>query len=803
MIRRSILQFLLVATLALAGCDSWEVSYDSPDADNGNSNSGENTPEITVNDNSVVEGDSGRKALEFTVRLSASASQTVSVDYTLNAVEATEDTDYAHTSGQLQMRSGETSKAIEVEIIGDTEVESGETFELVLSNPVNASLKDSKATGTIIDDDSSSNPPTPTLKIDDRAVNEGDSGQTNLVFTVEVDPPATEVVTVDYRTQNATAASGDDFDAVDGTLSIPAGESSATIEVAVSGDTVEEGSEYFTLILSNPENATLPSDPTAKGTIVGDDQAAPPPLDPGDDATTAEAARFLTQATFGPTQSDINALLAMDNLEEWVDKQFNEPMSPRHYPYVDTYGGDSKKDFRHDIWWKNAIQGKDQLRQRVAFALSQIFVVSDVDYTLKNSQRGMADYYDMLVEGAFGNYRDLLEKVTLHPVMGIYLSMVQNEKADEVRNIRPDENYAREVLQLFSLGLYELNQDGTPKIGVDGRPLPTYRQADIEEFAKVFTGWNFKGASWGQEAIESDTNRVDPMEPWQEYHDMGEKYLLNSATLPAGQSAEIDLKQGLDNIFNHPNVGPFISRMLIQRLVTSNPTPGYVARVAAHFNNNGQGVRGDLKAVVKAILLDEEAREGHLTMPTTFGKLREPLLRFTHLWRAFDAIPRDGVNDEQFYVKGISGFEDELGQGPLRSPSVFNFYLPEYIPPGVLQDSDLFGPEFQIATEGNLVNTNNIIHTLIYSLNNVNKSLNSGTAGTFLDLEAEEAMATNLDTLLDHLNILLMSGSMSSEFKQSLKAHLSTISAGNETAIKQVEDAIFMIVTSPQYLIQQ
>lgn len=797
MIYRYLVHLVFVSVLALSGCDLTAT------IDEDTSNNGAEIPALTVDDNSAIEGDSGRKALNFTVSLDQAATQTVSVDYSLTGIEAIAGSDFVDKSGTLQISSGESNAVISVEMIGDSTAEQGETFSLNLSNPVNARLGDSQAIGTIIDDDGTSNPGVASLNISDSAVSEGDNGQQQLVFVVKTGIAVSADISVDYETGNQTATAGDDYEAVNGTLTIAAGETSGLIAIPVNGDTDTELNEYLTITLSSPVNIVLGANSHATGTILDDDMAPPPPLDPGTGVSAAKAGRFLAQASFGATQTSIDELVALNSLDKWIDQQFAKPLAPLQYPYVDTYGGNSKKQFRHDIWWKNVIESDDQLRQRVTFALSQIFVISDNDYILRNSQRGVASYHDMLYSNAFGSYRDLLEKVTLHPAMGIYLSMIQNEKADQARNIRPDENYAREVMQLFSIGLYELNIDGSPRMGSDNRPVPSYSQDDIEEFAKVYTGWNFKGASWNQEAIDSDTNRTDPLEARQEYHDIGEKYLLNSVILAAGQTAEADLQQALDNIFYHPNVGPFISKLLIQRLVSSNPSPAYVARVAQYFNNNGNGERGDLKAVIKAVLLDEEAREGHINMPTTFGKLREPLMRFTHIWRAFNAIPRDGVNDEQYYAKGISSFEDELGQAILRAPHVFNFYLPEYSPPGELQSANLFGPEFQIATEGNLVNTNNLLRDHIYRFNNVDKSTDSSTTGTFLDLESEAAMASNIDTLLDHLNKILLASSMSSEFRQQLKTHLTSITADSDMAINRVKDAIFMIVTSPEYLIQQ
>ena len=344
---------------------------------------------------------------------------------------------------------------------------------------------------------------------------------------------------------------------------------------------------------------------------------------------------------------------------------------------------------RVDIWFRNVVDGDDQLRQRVAFALSEILVVSQQG-ALIDAPYSLADFYDQLALNAFGNYRDLLEIITLHPAMGVYLSMLGNQKPNPALNIRPDENYARELMQLFSIGLVELNLDGTVRTDGLGQPIPTYDQAVIEGFAHVFTGWNYAGAPSFPQAFRNDNNQTVPMQLYPAYHDEGAKQLLNGVTIPAGQTGDQDLRMALDNIFNHPNVGPFIAIRLIQRLVTSNPSPGYVSRVASVFNNNGFGERGDLGAVVKAILLDDEARPAmHMEID---GKIKEPLLRLTQLWRAYNAQSQSGVFP--LFPAYII-----FGQGPLQASHVFNFFSPFYAPPGEIRNSGLVAPELQIATE--------------------------------------------------------------------------------------------------------
>ena len=362
----------------------------------------------------------------------------------------------------------------------------------------------------------------------------------------------------------------------------------------------------------------------------------PPPLPPPPTVTKAEAFQLLNQTTFGATEQAANGVID-SGIEAWIDNQFVQPASlqlpylqslPRPQP-IGLLNGD-----RVDIWFQNAIDGNDQLRQRVAFALSEIMVVSQLG-ALQQAPYALASYYDMLARNAFGNYRDLIEDVTLHPAMGVYLSVLGNQKPNPALNIRPDENYARELMQLFSIGLVELNIDGTPKLDDQSQPIPTYDQAVIEGFAHVYTGWNWAGFARFEFARPTEANQTQPMQLYPDFHDTGEKLLLNGVVLPAGQSGQQDLAAALDNVFNHPNVGPFMAIRLIQRLTTSNPSPAYVQRVAEVFNDNGAGVRGDLRAVVKAILMDAEARP-ELPMEID-GKLKEPLLRLTQLWRAYDA----------------------------------------------------------------------------------------------------------------------------------------------------------------------
>ena len=568
----------------------------------------------------------------------------------------------------------------------------------------------------------------------------------------------------------------------------------------------------------------------------------------------AEAARFLAQATFGPTLADI-AHLRQVGYRAWLDEQFAAPVSTQ-VPYLNWVAvqpeqpdGNAVTDgTRLEIWTINAlgtpdpsrghVAPTDQLRQRVAFAWSQIFVVSALNGTLTYEPWALADWNDMLAEQAFGNYRDLLREVTLHGAMGVYLSHLQNRKQDLALNVRPDENYAREVMQLFSIGLVQLNPDGTVHDGDPGtpgiQPVPTYDQATVRGFAAVFTGWNWNNtgcgvnghvccsaANYGNcgpigEASHDKLAWQLPMQPIEAFHDnTSAKQLLNypgvalpGGLLAAGGNATQELEAALDNLFQHPNVGPFLAWRLIQRLVTSNPTPAYVGRVAAAFDDNGAGVRGDLGAMVRAVLLDEEARTGHLVRPTVFGKLREPLIRTTHLWRAM------GARSESGRIKTLEPWppiQDWYGQGPLRSPSVFNFYRPDFSPLGAVANAGLVAPEFQILTDSTAVDTANRLFSLSFCWWTApgepygGSCWAQGEAVLHLDTARDMPLAaSNVDALIDRYDLLFLSGQMSPQMRGVLTTRLNAIGgSGNERARRRVQHALYLILNSPEYAIQK
>ncbi len=519
--------------------------------------------------------------------------------------------------------------------------------------------------------------------------------------------------------------------------------------------------------------------------------AQPPAATPPVGITTAEAFQFLNQASFGATRAEARNVIDM-GIEAWIDLQMRQPASLQ-LPFVQSNAGQQQPfelhDERLDIWFRNVVTGDDQLRQRVAFALSEIMVVSQLG-ALVSYPYALASYYDMLVNNAFGNYRQLIEGVTLHPAMGVYLSMLGNEKPNAALNIRPDENYARELMQLFSVGLVELNPDGSKILDTQGQPVPTYDQAIIEGFAHVYTGWTLAGAPNFHTPIPLPQFQIVPMQLFQEFHDSGEKILLNGETVPAGQTGQQDLAQALDNIFDHPNVGPFISIRLIQRLVSSNPSPGYVARVASVFNDNGSGVRGDLGAVVKAILLDQEARPD-LPMEID-GKIKEPLLRLTQLWRAYDATSLSG---KYAFLAGSYFF----GQGLLQSPSVFNFFSPFYAPPGEIRNSSLTSPELQIATE--FQNTLITSYFLFQSIGLTSEADNLAEDDIYIVIDEEMAIANDTDALVDMVAGKLLAGQMSQTLSTEVRGMVEQIPAVAPEV--RVGEAIYFIVSSPEFAYQR
>jgi uncharacterized protein (DUF1800 family) len=433
---------------------------------------------------------------------------------------------------------------------------------------------------------------------------------------------------------------------------------------------------------------------------------------------------------------------------------------------------------------------------------------------LQNLPFATASYYDLLMRSAFGNFRQLLEDVTLHPAMGVYLSMLGNRKANAATNIRPDENYAREILQLMSIGLVQLNLDGSPRLDANGALQPTYNQAAIEGFARAFTGWNWSCPAVAPTCTFTNTrsertggNQAKAMQLFADQHETGDKQLLpysgaTKPTLPANQSGEQDLRDALDNIFNHPNVAPFISKQLIQKLVTSNPSAAYVQRVATVFENDGSGRRGNLAAVVRSILLDSEARTAATGASTeTAGKLKEPLLRVMQLWRAYGAKAASGrvIAAGNFPPGTAPNPAGVVGQGPLQSASVFNFFSPFFAPPGEISQRNLVAPELQLATEY----LNTLVTNLIYT-DAVNRTIETTTVAAdvlVLDTREEVALAADANALINRVaeRLLGSATNLTTVTRDQVRAQVER-HAATSTRLR-VGDAIFLIASSPEYAV--
>jgi uncharacterized protein (DUF1800 family) len=534
--------------------------------------------------------------------------------------------------------------------------------------------------------------------------------------------------------------------------------------------------------------------------------------------SAADAVRFLEQSTFGPTP-ELIARVRQAGFEAFLDEQLAAPISdypelpfwPQTRPTSCT--GDCQRDNytyyqlqRH--FFTNALYGQDQLRQRVAFALGQILVTSQVDIPLPSWMRG---YQQLLYRSAFGNFRQLLYDITLNPTMGRFLDMLNNRCQTRTPpdvsicrnglNSQPNENYAREILQLFSIGTFLLNQDGTRQLDGNGNSIPTYDQKIVEEFARVFTGWILAPALPGPEEIGGTVpNYRDPMrvrldsQGREEYHDKGPKTLLNGFQLPGGRSQTQELNAAIDNIAFDPNVAPFIGKQLIQHLVTSNPTPGYVARISAVFTANANSST-QLYDVVRAILLDPEAR-GDFIDPVAqpnYGKLREPVQFITNLLRAFNATS-DGVLNS-LNVGGSSIGSADMSQNVFQAPSVFSFYPPTARVPG----ENALGPQFGIFSSLTSLRRANFANRVIFS--NIPAAAPNRPTGTSIDLSPWDPLASNPDQLIEALNQLLLHGAMSAEMRDSVRVAVETIPASN--ARLRVRTALYLIATSSQYQVQR
>jgi len=553
------------------------------------------------------------------------------------------------------------------------------------------------------------------------------------------------------------------------------------------------------------------------------------------------ASRFLSQSTFGASYEDIEAV-RVSGLESWIDEQFQMPVGDRLTNEVIRITGEKNAGrndpeggpflwFFNDAWWNYHFNNEDELRQRMAFALSELFVISQFS-GLGDRPYALSSYYDMLLNNSFGNYRTLLDSVTYHSGMGEYLTYMNNSRTDTLYDIDydspypfdtldvqftfPDENYAREVMQLFSIGLFELNNDGTRKKDSQGNDIPTYDNSDIAELAKVFTGFSYgDNENFSRGPGEFNTTYFLPMQIYEDYHERGPKHLLNGFIIPERSDANWpyeDVRDALDHLFNHDNVGPFVGQFLIQRFVTSNPSPAYVSRVADAFNGDGPygTERGDLQSVLKAILLDDEARTCAFSDAADAGKLREPFIRYVQIGKAFD-----GVSSSGRYRNVLFPVYELLEQAPLSSPSVFNFFQSDFQPIGAIEDADRVAPEFQIINAQSISGYINGLsdwlirerYTTAWSL--YNNEPNVDTYHTILSFNDELALVDDalVPQLVERLNLILAHGKLSEATTDFIVEAVRAFDLGfsDETRIppSKVRLAVMLVMSSPDYLINR
>jgi uncharacterized protein (DUF1800 family) len=565
--------------------------------------------------------------------------------------------------------------------------------------------------------------------------------------------------------------------------------------------------------------------PATSADLIADVAGGAPTLQ----VSPTDAARFLQQATFGATDGDMHNL-ELIGYQTWLTQQFAAQQTTME-PGVEQaliinnppcaaadvtcnaalfVQNNQSEEYVENAFWQNSLSANDEMRQRVQYALSQIFVISGTNPQVQNMPRGEANYYDMLGADAFGNFRQLLQDVTLNPMMGQFLSMLQNDKGNATTD--PDENYAREVMQLFTIGLYQLNNDGSQKLDGSGNPIPTYSNTDVQGLAAVFTGfsWQIPGdtteAGWSNcclyvgQGIGED---LLPMTAYPDHHSTVEKDFLG-VTIAASTNPDPngDLKIALDTLFNHPNLPPFFCRQLIEHLVTSNPSPAYVNRVATVFEDDGTGTRGNLKAVITAILTDTEARDAaSATSNPQYGKVRESLLRYTEWARAFSAQSRNGG----YWLGSTEDMIYGLGEMPFRSPTVFNWFAPNYVPPNTsIEAAGLDGPEFQMTN----------VSSVVGYLNYIQDAIGSGAQNgpdVFSSYGPELGLANSPTDLVDRVNLILMAGQMNSTLEGEIVSAVSAIdvpTSGDQNAINaalaaRVQTAAYLTLASPDFTAQQ
>ncbi|MFG6468788.1 DUF1800 family protein [Roseateles sp. BYS87W] len=667
---------------------------------------------------------------------------------------------------------------------------------------------------------------TPTLNIRARADLAGDTG---AMMTVRID--GSEVATLEVRSATFSTY----------TVDAPTLHTGAKVEIAFTNDATIQGADR-NLHIAYVSDGTRFVIPNAAGVVLdrGAGAAAFDGLDtlPGQtglfwnaalrmtwpsmaaDTTLAkkqDAVRFLQQATFGGRAADVQALASSD-INTWLSNQLAQPYAADFVNHIQAKysqgaaylprGASYTPIWVAEKFWERAANAPDQLRQRLAFALHNIFMVSLANGDLWFEGRAFANYYDLLHKHAFGNYRSLLEDIALSPAMGLYLSHMRNRKEDAATGRVPDENFAREVMQLFTIGLYELNNDGTLKLDANGKPQETYGTADVMAMARVFTGWSWAYPDaqltdstfrWSTPAPSlSNDPRIDllPMKAYPGQHSTAAKTLFAGkpwvVTLAAGNTAQADLKLALDTLFNHPNTPPFISRQLIQHLVSSNPSPAYVNRVANVFKDNGQGVRGDLGAVTRAILLDTEARSA----PTaTSGKLRDPVLKVTHWMRVLGAASSTG----QYQMAWVL---DDQGERALAAPTVFGYFRPNYVPSNTSFSSrGATAPQFQVLNESSAAAWLNMAESMA--------TTGLGWTGAAVDVAADYnalaklITANDFNELFNRLDLLMLGGRMPAPLKQQIVELVAQSSLSTaDGALSAARAAVFLTLASTAYAYQ-
>jgi uncharacterized protein (DUF1800 family) len=757
---------------------------------------------VSVTANKATTDETGSSVGEFTFTRTGPAATALTVSYGVSG-SATNGIDYPALVGFLTIPAGATSVKITLSPYPDTTVENTEAVTLTLGSGSGYTV--GGATATVSINDSIGTLYVATLRPSASAPASAGSGLATVVLSAS-GTMATVNVSFSNLSSGQTGAHlflGNSSSAGDYVLNLPIGQvqgsqwtvaPTATYTSTQIIDALRNGLIYVGLDSTQYPAGELRG---AFLSAIGSQTFTPPTAPPAvalTNLTATDAARLLTQATFGPKRSEIDALTG-GSVEDWITAQMALPNSSHRartlaemqYSPVTNNNNNPNQPYpfhRMQAWFYNVLQGPDQLRQRVAFALSQILVVSDATLNGQQYTEGLAYYYDLLAENAFGSYRSLLEQVTLSPIMGTFLSHLRNAKANPATNTFPDENYAREIMQLFTIGLIKLQPDGTLQLDAQGLPIPTYDNTTITEMAKVFTGWSFFSTATNPNFRSSGQgNYITPMMIYPSQHETSAKTIVNNTAIAANLGGTEDLRITLDTLVGHPNTAPFIAKQLIQRLVTDNPSPAYVYRVAQNFGTNG-----DLGAMVRAILTDYEARAPAVFDDPGYGKLREPILRLTGILRAFNGTPTSG-----HYAVNFNNPELNLAQAALRSPSVFNFFEPGYVYPGPLAAAGLVAPEFQITNDTTAISTPNHLRDTIFRAATGTNAANI----TALNLNPELTIAGNVPALLDHLSLVMTSGQLSAASRARITTALSSLTS-TTSATERVQTAILLVATSPE-----